>query len=130
MFISLAKSSCLGLCYSWITGRNRLRSEHMANVILGWRKSFIDDNCTVCLPEKYLSLINGGQWKVEIKNLPRKTLADLPDEKDYVVFYSIDGKNGHFVVANKRGVVFNPLDYSNNVIKGKPINYRYIRQVG
>lgn len=107
-----------------------MRSEHMANVILGWRKSFIDDDGTVCLPVKYLSLINGGQWKVEIKNLPRKALADLPDEKDYVVFYSIDGKNGHFVVANKRGIVFNPLDYSNNVIKGKPINYRYIRQVG
>lgn len=125
-FTTIAKGSCLALCLAKIVEPNALQSQLMIDVILGWRKDYIEDDGYVCKPEKYLNLIDPlhREWSYRIVNI--KSLKDIPEGLTVPVLYSTNGKTGHFVLANNKGIVWNSLDNSINVREGKPISYREI----
>lgn len=126
-FTTIAKGSCLALCLAKIVEPDTLQSQLMMDVILGWRKDYVEDDGYVCKPEKYLNLIDPlhRKWSYRIVNI--KSLGDIPEGQTVPVLYSIDGKKGHFVLANNKGIVWNSLDNSINVREGKPISYREVR---
>lgn len=123
-FKSLANNSCLALVYSYYLSPYALRSQHMINVITGWRKDFIDDECTVVKPEDYLNLIDNMHRKFKVETV----IGEPPiDGKAYPVMYSKnEGKTGHFVLMRNGRIIFDPLDYSTNVKMGKIYSYRKI----
>lgn len=126
-FTEIAKGSCLALCLAKIVEPNPLQSQLMMDVILGWRKDYIEDDGYVCKPKEYLNLIDPlhREWSYRIVNI--KSLEDIPEGQTVPVLYSKNGKTGHFVLANNKGIVWNSLDNSINVKEGKPISFREIR---
>lgn len=126
-FTEIAKGSCLALCLAKIVEPDALQSQLMMDVILGWRKDYIEDDGYVCKPKEYLNLIDPlhREWSYRIVNI--KSLGDIPEGETVPVLYSKNGKTGHFVLANNKGIVWNSLDNSINVREGKPISYREIK---
>lgn len=126
-FTTIAKGSCLALCLAKIVEPRALQSNLMMDVILGWRKDYIGDDGYVCKPEEYLNLIDPlhREWSYRIVNI--KSLGDIPEGETVPVLYSKNGKTGHFVLADNKGIVWNSLDNSINVKEGKPISYREVR---
>ena len=126
-FTTIAKGSCLALCLAKAVDPDALQSQLMIDVILGWRKDYIGDDGYVCEPEKYMNLIDPRhrKWSYRIQDID--SLEDIPEGETVPVLYSIDGKRGHFVLANSKGIVWNSLDTSINVRDGRPVSYREIR---
>lgn len=85
----------------------------------------LDDECTVTWCD-FAHNLTGRNYTVEFRDI--KKLSDLKDIKERcAVFYSIDGKSGHWVGVEKMKIGFNSLKYSNNVQNGKPIKRRILR---
>lgn len=127
-FTTLAKGSCLALCLAKLVEPVGTRDgQLMMDVILGWRKSYIADDGWVSGPEDFLMLIDTYHRKWTYKKVEIKSLKDIPYGLTVPVFYSINGKEGHFVLANNNGIVWNPLSVSKNVNEGKPISYREVK---
>lgn len=122
IFQTLAAGSCYALCLSKWLNPTGLQSDHMRDVILGWRKDYIKDNGFVAKPEEYLSLIDPYHRKFKVTIVEGKP----PKDKDYPTFFSIDGLNGHFVLCKDTTITWNPLTYSKNVDKGKIVSWRKI----
>ena len=130
LFKTIADGSCLALCLAKIVEpEGTLNSQLMIDAIKGWSKDYVEDDGYVRFPELYMNLIDPQKrnWKYRIVNI--KSLADIPEGKTFPVLYSIDGKNGHFVLANNKGIVWNSLENSKNVKLGKPISYREVEYV-
>lgn len=129
-FTSIARGSCLALCLAKIVEPEALQSQLMMDVIMGWRKDYIGDDGFVREPEKYLNLIDPRhrKWSYRIQDID--SLEDIPEGETVPVLYSIDGRNGHFVLADNKGIVWNSLDTSINVRDGRPVSYREIRHEG
>ena len=126
-FKSIANGSCLALCLAKLVEPEGTRdSQLMQDVIMGWRKSYIEDDGYVRNPEDYMMLIDTYHRKWHYKKVSVEGLEDIPEGKTVVALYSINGKDGHFVLATNKGIVWNSLEYSNNVSNGCLIGYREV----
>lgn len=90
-------------------------------VLEGWISGYIEDDGYVAKPLQFIELIKGKKFK-DVTKPAITNLSDLP-EGDWIVEYSYNG-GSHFVIANKKGVTFDPYGESNSVKFGKPISYR------
>lgn len=82
----------------------------------------LDDEGFVLDAERLLNYITGKRFKVT-----KKAITGIEDIiKPTPVWYSIDGKSGHWVVVANGKIVFNPLEVSRNVNQGKPRDARII----
>ena len=129
-FEDLANNSCYALCLvEWIRRYRNMGvlrgSNYFKYIIEGYALDLIDYDGTVINPAAFLSMIDPkhSDYKVTWKSGPNKTMALFP------TFYSIDGKNGHFVLTSNEKVAWNSLSYSKNVDKGKAISYREIEEL-
>lgn len=130
-FITLANNSCYALCLiEWLNKKlnvkNMRGSDYFYKVLDGYSLDYIDYDGTVTKPAAFLKVCDPMHrtFKVSYASGPNIT-GDV-----YPTFYSIDGKNGHFVLANVHGIVWNPLSYSKNVTFGKQESYRKIEIIG
>ena len=89
-------------------------------------KKVISEEGFILDAEKLIFCLSGRKVSVT-----KKAITDIKDIKQMCpVMYSMDGgKSGHFVVVENGQIVFNPLEVSQNVNKGKPISARIIRMV-
>ena len=130
-FITLASNSCYALCLiEWLNKVNGVKntrgSDYFYKVLDGYKLDYIDYDGTVVNPAAFLKVcdLKHRTFKVSYVSGPNTT------EYVYPTFYSIDGKNGHFVLTDVHGIVWNPLSYSKNVTFGKQVSYRKIDIIG
>ena len=130
-FVTLANNSCYALCLiEWLNRLNNVKnmrgSEYFYKVIDGYKLDYIDYDGTVTNPAAFLKVCDLKHRTFEV------TYCSGPNKLNevYPTFYSIDGKNGHFVLTDVFGVVWNPLSYSKNVTYGKQTSYRKIDIIG
>lgn len=95
-------------------------------VLNGWFNNFVDDDGFISKPVQYYNSIAKEYGKPCIRDVEKpeiSSLNELPDDENYVVEYQY-GKQSHFVVANRDGVVFDPYGNSNTVRNGNPVSWR------
>lgn len=120
---NLVKNGCLAMAYAYrYGGATNVRS--VINCLLdGWLEGYIEDDGYVAKPVKYLNMINPRGSRVrDITKVFIDSLNMLPDG-NWVVEYA-EGAKTHFVVANRRGIVFDPSYPSLTCAKGKVFSYR------
>ena len=118
--------SCYAYCIAWLFDGARTLKDLTSTVLEGWYDGYIDNDGFVSRPIQYINetchTVPGFRDVVKV-NL--NSLSDLP-EGDWIVEYkkTPDSKASHFVVANKKGIVFDPSGDSVTVQIGKPFTYR------
>jgi hypothetical protein len=85
----------------------------------------LDVDCTVYWGECIKQLTGR-----EMESLDKVQIKDLKKIKERTIVKFTNGKNGHWVVAENGKVVFNSLQYSNCVEKGKATEARIIKIKG
>jgi hypothetical protein len=65
-----------------------------------------------------------------LESLEKVQIKDIKKIKEKTIVKFINGKNGHWVVAENGKVVFNSLQYSNCVENGRPTEARIIKIKG
>ena len=119
-------NTCLFICYVFCCG---LLPDSLADW-MGFYKTALEkkvitqegfildaDKLIYCLTGKKVTVI-------------KKDITNIKDIKEKTpVLYSINGKDGHFVVVENGKIIFNPLEVSQNVNKGKPISARIIKYI-
>ena len=117
----LLSGSCYAYCLAYISLETDNITALTEAVLHGWDLGYIDADGYVSKPVKYLSIM--GRAIRDIEKVTIEYLNDLPDEGLYAVEYELNG-GGHFVVAKKGSVVFDPSGDSNAVKYGRLISYR------
>ena len=118
--------SCYAYCIAWLFNGDRTIKDLTSTVLKGWYSGYIDADGFVSLPLQYINetchTVPGIQDVVKVS---LSNLADLP-EGNWIVEYkkTPDAKASHFVIANKKGIVFDPSGDSVTVKVGKPFTYR------
>lgn len=117
-------NTCLFMCYIYCCGL-------IPDTIEGWLDYYIHALKTGCIneegfvldAEKLIRLVSGRRVSVT-----KKAITDIKSIKEKCpVMYSMNGgKSGHFVVVENGEIIFNPLEVSQNVNKGKPVSARII----
>ena len=116
---NVASGCCLALCYLYQAGV----TEPMKQVELLWKamdRGIIEKDGYVNNAEALLRLASNKSY-----NVTKSTMYD--EDKPVIACWSYNGNN-HFVIINGKDkkVIWNPLDYSNCVAKGKITSYRVI----
>ena len=123
--MELFGNACYAACISYICG-NDSPLDITRDILNGVGSSYIEHSGFVSKPVEYYNSIAKEWGKPCIRDVEKpgiSSLSELPDDKDYVVEYQY-GKQSHFVVANRNGVVFDPYGNSNTVRNGKPVSWR------
>lgn len=113
--------SCLGYCYAYLglkTDNVKELTEYFMN---GWLNGYIDDDGFVSKPIQYLKSVG-----IKCKDITKPTISQLSQlpEGEYAVEYRNPAGGSHFVVANKKGVIFDPSYPSNSVKNNIILSYR------
>ena len=117
-------NTCLFMCYIYCCGL-------LPDSLEGWLDYYIRALKTKCIgedgfildAEKLIFCLTGR--KVSVMKKAIQNIEEITGP--YPVMYSMNGgKSGHFVVVENGKIVFNPLEVSQNVNKGKPVSARVI----
>ena len=123
---NLFKNACYAACLSFhFRNMQELNWIQITQDILdGLKLNLLDSDCYVRFPIKFIELLCKTKYRDVVK-VSINNLSDLP-EGDWIVEYkkTPDAKASHFVVANKKGIVFDPSGNSVTVQVGKPFTYR------
>ena len=120
----IAEEGCLAFTYMWCCGVEPENAEAMELVSDAIDEGKITAKDGV-LAEPFITWLTGRKVTVT-----KKTITTIKDiKKRTPVFYSIDGKTGHWVGVENGKIIFNSLISSKNVAKGKPISARIITLV-
>ena len=117
-------NTCLFMCYIFCCG---LAPDSLAGwldyYIKALKNGCIGEDGSVLDAEKLIYCLTGRKVTVT-----KKAITDIKDIKQMCpVMYSMNGgKSGHFVVVENGEIIFNPLEVSQNVNKGKPVSARII----
>ncbi len=113
----IGQNGCLLLCDCYIAHINPIEAISKFNELLEAR--IIRKDCYILDHEKLLYLLSGHRLKYIKTNV-------APENCLYISNWIYE-KNNHFVVMKNNQIVWNPLDYSTCVNKGKQNNdFRYI----
>lgn len=119
-------NTCLFMCYVYCVGLiPDTLSSWMDYYKTALEKKVISEEGFILDAEKLIFCLSGRKVSVTKKEI--KSLSEIKEMAP--VLFSINGKDGHFVVVENGKIVFNPLEVSQNVNKGKPISARIIRLV-
>lgn len=120
----LADNCCLFMCYVEYCGID-------PDTLSGWmpyfqhalEKKLIDEESTVLQPEKLIYSLTGRTCTVEKLSLS----CELKDIKEKTIVKFSHNGYGHWVIVENGEVIFNSLDYSNCVVKGKITDARIVK---
>ena len=116
---NVANGCCLALCYLHIAGV----TEDLKKIDLLWKamdRGIIEKDGYVNDAAALLRLATNKSF-----NIMKST--DYNEDKPVIAKWEYNG-NAHFVIVNGKDkkVIWNPLDYSNCVAKGKITSYRVV----
>lgn len=127
MMKELFGNSCLSYTYAYLgeVKRNIEPDIHTLtnDVLNGWNNSWIDDDGFVSKPVQYLKSV--GITIRDIRKPKITKLSELP-EGLWAVEYKKkpEDKASHFVVADRKHIVFDPSGDSVTCKVGQPVSYR------
>lgn len=124
---SIGKWGCLAMCYAYCANDKITGLAFLEKISLAIKNGLLGKDCFVKNAGDFMEWWNKGSGKhylVEKVNI--KTIKDIKEKTP--VRFMADGYGGHWVVVENGKIVFNSLDYSVNVAKGKPIEARIIRE--
>ena len=117
---------CLAYIFRYVAGLEEWVDwcEMTKEVLEGVSQHYIDEDGFVSKPVDFVNYTFFYNVKkyTDVKKVKITDLSELPNGI-YAVQY-VFGTTSHFVVANKKGVVFDPWEDSNTVKYGKPCSYR------
>lgn len=127
----LANNMCLLCCYFYITAKHTGMEctdyTMMKACIDAWRNGKVNNECYVSDPESLIKFWCGEKPIVSHVSDLQQVVSYLKSGDMVVAKYSIDGKNGHFVVMQNNKIIFNSLEHSKNVDKGAVISLRLVQ---
>lgn len=116
-------NTCLFMCYVYCCGLiPDSIQDWLSYYITALNRGVIGEDGFVLDGAKLIQILSGRSVKVTKRNI--SSLSDV--KKKSPVLFSVNGKDGHFVVVENGEIIFNPLEVSYNVNKGKPISVRDI----
>lgn len=118
-----SKNACCAYVFLWCLGIEPDDMEAIKLVDEAIIKGYIEPDCTV-LWAKWGAALTGRNIIIE-----KVTISTIKGIKERTpVWYTIDGKNGHWVGVQNGKIVFDPygIGLSENVRKGKPASMRRI----
>lgn len=124
--IMIGKNSCLAMCYIYcIDGKEKSDGTILKMISDAMDQGILDEECFVMSAAYLMEFFSGKKYFVD-----KQSITSIDKIKDPTpVFYSIDGKTGHWVVVANGKIVYNPLIISKNVNLGKPISARLITRL-
>lgn len=125
-FDTQATFACCAYVYLWCLHIEPEDVEAIKIVDEAVRLGKIDDECTV-------NWARMGAWLTgrEIEVIFDDKITSIKKIKERTpVWYSVNGKTGHWVGVENGKIAFNPKKYSTNVVNGKPMKARYIKIKG
>ena len=118
-------NACYAYCIAWLFSEEKLRKDIKlltSLVLTAWNLGYLEDDAYVVKPVNFANMVSGEDIYKDVKKVKISSLSELPDGY-YPVQYSL-GNSSHFVICDKRGVVFDPWENSEHVKNGKPTSYR------
>lgn len=112
------------MCYIYCAGIDEDNEiEYLRIVNNGIKNGTLDKDCTVKDAEKFLFGITGRKVTVNKSNV--QNISEIKNIAP--VRFVAEGYGGHWVVVQDGKIIFNPIDDSVNVNKGKPVETRTIK---
>lgn len=121
---SIGAGGCLFFCYLYCSGAYTSESDALKKAAEAIENGTIEKDCTVSHPER-IFYENAGR-RVRIL---RKKISSLDEIKEKTPVNFVNGQFNHWVVVENGKIVFNSLEKSVCVAKGKPTEARIIEYV-
>lgn len=121
---SIGAGGCLFFCYLYCSGAYTSESDALKKAAEAIENGTIEKDCTVSHPER-IFYENAGR-RVRIL---RKKISSLDEIKEKTPVNFVNGNFNHWVVVENGKIVFNSLEKSVCVAKGKPTEARIIEYV-
>lgn len=121
---SIGAGGCLFFCYLFCSGAYTSDADALKKAAEAIENGTIEDDCTVSHPER-IFYENAGR-RVRIL---RKKISSLDEIKEKTPVNFVNGNFNHWVVVENGKIVFNSLERSVCVAKGKPTEARIIEYV-
>lgn len=127
MMKELFGNSCCGYCYAYLgeVKRNITPDIHTLtkDFLNGWNLGYVDDDGFVSKPVQYLKSV--GITVRDIRKPKITKLSELP-EGLWAVEYkkNPEDKASHFVICDRKHIIFDPSGDSVTCKVGKPVSYR------
>lgn len=119
-------NACYAYCVAWnfsdATQRDNIKYL-TSKVVEGWMNGWIDDDGFVSKPVPYANAVLGTNVIRDVEKVNITSLSELPEKGYHIVEYDW-GVKKHFVVCNRKGIVFDSWENSDTVKYGKPTSYR------
>lgn len=119
----IGKYGCCAMVLQWVLGIEQDDIDCIKTVQNMRKKGVIEKDCTVHWYEAF-SYLTGKTLKT-VKYTDIKTIRGIKNRT--LVLYAKEGNKkgvGHWVGVENGRIKFNPLDYSDNVTNGKPVEMR------
>lgn len=121
---SIGAGGCLFFCYLYCSGAYTSESDALKKAAEAIENGTIEKDCTVSHPER-IFYENAGR-RVRIL---KKKISSLDEIKEKTPVNFVNGNFNHWVVVENGKIVFNSLEKSVCVAKGKPTEARIIEYV-
>lgn len=121
---SIGAGGCLFFCYLYCSGAYTSESDALKKAAEAIENGTIEKDCTVSHPER-IFYENAGR-RVRIL---REKISSLDEIKEKTPVNFVNGNFNHWVVVENGKVVFNSIEKSVCVAKGKPTEARIIEYV-
>ena len=121
---SIGAGGCLFFCYLFCSGAYTTDADALKKAAEAIENGTIEKDCTVSHPER-IFYENAGR-RVRIL---RKKISSLDEIKEKTPVNFVNGNFNHWVVVENGKIVFNSLERSVCVAKGKPTEARIIEYV-
>ena len=123
--LNIGNYGCLAMSYLYCVGIDP--AEHIKILSDAIDRGVIEKDCTVYSAEKFLEYVTGKRFdvsKIQINDI-KDIIQPAPVRYSYI---DADGiKHSHFVVVEDGKIVYNPLEVSQCIIKGRPDTARIIK---
>lgn len=119
---AIGKYGCLAMCYLYALGIEGTAGDYLMMVSDAMDDGLLDSECTVLDGAEYINRFAGkGRFTVR-----KQDIADISGIKARTpVRYDYSGRS-HWVVVEDGKIVFNPLESSVCVARGRPVTARVI----
>lgn len=124
--VRIFSNSCYALCLNKKFNESDDLNDWIICIFTAIKKYFIDKECYVEKPLKFIEMISGEKFK-DVEKIYISDLDDLPnDDEIYIVEYKLSptDKGSHFVCVQNRKIIFDPSGNSITVQFGKPYSWR------
>lgn len=122
---AIGKYGCLAMCYLYCLGIEGTAGEYMKWVSDAMDTGLLDGECTVLDGARFVNRFAGDA----LFRVAKRDISDISEIEDRApVRYDYNGRS-HWVVVERGRIVFNSLESSVCVAKGRPVTARVIERI-